>query len=84
MTGTVELHRRYTLTVKIGADSYQDLIRSLDDLSYMLDLHGEEPKESWNAASGSPVAGYSYEVGFDPDMDHDRYIAQIEARTGVG
>lgn len=84
MTEALELHRRHTLTVKIGGDTWSDLIRSLDDLSDILGEYDTAPERSWSGVSGGPTAGYTYDVGFDPDMDHDKYFALIKARTGVG
>lgn len=77
-------HRRYTVEIKIGADTWEDVKRSLDQIAF--DLHGREDG-AIDKTSGAPSAGYTVIGKQDPEMTHERYFADVEAwrakRNGV-
>jgi hypothetical protein len=74
------LHRRYTFTLKLGADSVADIDSALNSIQYdLVALTDKQPLESdYHAVSGSPTAGWTIDIQFDPDMTHERYFEMIE------
>lgn len=71
-------HRRYQMTMSIGADSMEELRRSLEQWCFEMERYGEIQERSYGGASGSPSAGYSYDIRFDPDMTPERYHEELK------
>lgn len=82
-----DLHRRFTLTLKLGADTLDDLYHTLRNLAVELDRKGEATFAEWQAAekrpysitSGGYGSGYHLQLAFDPTMDHETYVEALEA-----
>jgi hypothetical protein len=67
-------HRRWTMDLKIGADSEQELVRALEQIALDFDRGGLRSR----FASGGPASGWSGETSEDPEMTHDRYFEAVE------
>lgn len=80
MTAVPELHRRYTFTLKLGADSTRDIDSALNSIQYDLVVLTErrELNRNYHAISGGPSAGWSIDIQFDPEMTHDRYFELLD------
>jgi hypothetical protein len=74
-----EPKRKYQMTFKIGADSWDEILSSMDNFTLEMKMYHPNLDRNHNGVSGSPVAGYSYDVIVDPDMTHDKYFEQIDA-----
>ena len=70
--------RAYELTLTLGADTYEELVRALEGLALDLALYPSDAAHR-PMASGSPSAGYSATVTHDPEWTHERYHAEVEA-----
>ncbi len=72
-----DLHRRYTLTLKLGADTYAEIGVALGQIQFDLLTQvrdQEELEQDYNSVTGSPSAGWSIDIKFDPEMTHERYF----------
>lgn len=83
------IKRRYHLNLELGADSLPELVKGLKNLQFDLlrsceYMEGSEINDTYHAISGSPQSGYNLSLEFDPDMDHDKYIEQINAHIKNG
>lgn len=67
--------RRLELTLKLGADSWPDIVRTLEQIAFQLDGY---PENGWHSASGSPSEGYILDIEVHPDVTHDSYFEAIE------
>jgi hypothetical protein len=67
--------RAYTLSIEIGADTWDDVVRDLRELAGHVPDHGP----TCASVSGSPSGGHIVTVKHRPDMTHDRYMAELEA-----
>lgn len=76
-----ELHRRYQLTLKLGADTIDDLDGALNtvqfDVSVLIDK--QYLNRNYHSVSGGPTRDWTLDIAFDPDMTHDRHFEQIKA-----
>lgn len=70
--------RRYSMTLNLGADSMEDLIRALDQLAFDFARH-KELQQNYHMVSGGPDYGYSLDIAFDPEMTHERYVEAVNA-----
>lgn len=81
MATVPELHRRYQLTLKLGADSPDDLDGALNsiqfDVSVLIDK--QRLNRSYHSVSGGPTRDWTLDIAFDPDMTHERHFEQIKA-----
>lgn len=66
--------RAYTLSIEIGADTWNDVVRDLRELAGHVEDHGP----TCSSVSGSPSCGHVVTVTHRPDMTHDRYMAELE------
>ena len=66
--------RRWTMELKIGADSEDELIRALEQIALDFSMGGLRTL----FASGGCGSGWWGETKHDPEMDHERYFAAIE------
>jgi hypothetical protein len=69
--------RRYHMTLELGADDMEELIRAIDDFSLQLSLYRKELAEDYVSVSGGPHSGYSVRIDFDSEMTHERYHEAI-------
>lgn len=76
-----ELHRRYQLTLKLGADSVDDLDGALNsvqfDVSVLIDK--QYLNRSYHSVSGGPTRDWTLDIEFDPEMTHERHFEEIKA-----
>lgn len=66
-------HRAYQLTISIGGDTWEDVMRELEHFHLELESHGAE---CGLVAGGSSSSGYIHIV-HDPDMTHDRWCEAL-------
>lgn len=66
--------RAFEVTLKIGADSWKDVIDQVDHLGFVLEQSG--PKCS--SVSGGPSSNHSVEVVHNPEQTHDKYFSQLD------
>ena len=75
----IEPKRPYEMIMKIGADTLDDLARSLSNIEYdivcMIERGHSNPHIT---TSGSPSTGYSFSLVRTETADHDEYFKQIE------
>jgi len=67
--------RAFELTIKIGGDTWRDVLRDLLDTARHVEQHGPQ----CNSVSGGYSTNHIVDVRVDPDMTHDRYVDQLEA-----
>ncbi|MBF6368399.1 hypothetical protein IU433_12335 [Nocardia puris] len=67
--------RAYHAEITIGADTLTDLIYELEDLANRL----RDGYTSGDLLSGSPSSGAVARIAHNPDMTHDRYMADTLA-----
>lgn len=67
-------HRAYELEIKIGGDTWQDVLRHLHELQQHIPDHGEE----CNSVSGGSTSNHIVIVGRYPEMTHDRYVQELD------
>ena len=72
-------HRRYQLTLDIGADTYDELLRAIHTFADHMDMNYPALDYSTNGASGGVSTGYSYDVKVDNDMTHERWYEELQA-----
>lgn len=72
-------HRRYQLTLDIGADSYDELLYAIHAFADHMDMNYPALDHNTNGASGGVSTGYSYEVKVDTDMTHERWYEELQA-----
>jgi hypothetical protein len=74
-------HRRYTLTVNIGADTVDDLEDAIEALQLAIyERTREEPSEAkrvLDSQCGSPRYGWVVGLDVDPAVTHDSYFADL-------
>ena len=75
-------HRKVTMRFNIGADSYEEMLRSVEQWVYFMQREHPTLDQNHNGASGGPDAGYSYDIEIDPDMTHDRYFEELDVYLG--
>lgn len=66
-------HRAYELDIHIGGDSWEDVLRHLQDLAHHIPDHGLE----CNSTSGGYSANHTVHVAHRPEMNHDRYFDDL-------
>lgn len=66
--------RRFELTLGVSGDSWEDVVRAVEDLLPHIVAHG--PK--CDSVSGSPSSGHWVHVVEDPEQTHERYHQQLE------
>ena len=66
--------RRYTLTIEIGADTWDDVIHDLRHTARHVEDHGP----ACQSVMGGPSGGHIVTVLHNPEMTHDRYMAELE------
>lgn len=67
--------RCYELDIKIGGDSWADVLRHLDELSRHIPEHGQE----CNSVSGGYSGNHWVTCYHDLDMTHDKYFELLDA-----
>lgn len=67
--------RCYTLTIEIGADTWQDVVHDLLDLARHIPDHGP----ACSSVMGGPSGGHIVTVEHRPEQTHERYIEQLNA-----
>ena len=72
--------RRHTVKITLQADTWEDIEFLLQQIEY--DILTHQPGNI-RIASGSPTGGYSIEDELRPEMDHDRYIKELNAYLGI-
>lgn len=73
--------RRYELNLKLGADSWDYVLRALHqieiDLSRLAPIRTELGHD-YESVSGGPDYGTSIKIKFDADMTHEKYFEQLD------
>lgn len=67
--------RAFELTIKIGGDTWEDVIHNVRDLLPHIEEHGQ----SCNSVSGSPSCGHIVDIQLHPEMTHERYHEELQA-----
>lgn len=70
--------RRFTMTLEVGADTYEDLLTAVENMVLGLRLNHADLDHNHGMISGSPVAGYVCDIRVDPAMTHERYFELVE------
>lgn len=68
-------HRRFEVTITIGADDWTEVCRELDWLASHVAEHGVK----CDSVSGGPSSGHTVHVRHEPGMTHTRYFAELDA-----
>ncbi|WP_166345047.1 hypothetical protein [Phytoactinopolyspora limicola] len=68
--------RRLRLRLRLEADTLDEIERALTNIGIDLLSQGIETRE---VISGGYASGYDLSLGCDPDMDGDRYRAELDA-----
>lgn len=74
-------NRRFTVTLKVGGDTWADALLELERrvMDLRVDYHPEiGPAGTVNACSGGPSVGSSTVIAVDPEMTHERYFAEVQ------
>lgn len=72
-------HRRWRMDLRLQADTLADMMRELHHIGHRL-LEAEYRKEPQiRVTSGGHSTGFTLAVDEDPEMDHDRYAAALNA-----
>ena len=66
--------RCYDITVRVGADTWEDAARELERVALHVVDHGPE----CNQVSGGPDSGSWVHIDHNPEMTHDRYFEDVE------
>ena len=69
--------RRFTLTIKIGADEWGGLTSALRQIE--TDLSEDRDHTRTSICVGSPDVGYTVEGDEDPTVTHASYFEAVEA-----
>lgn len=67
-------HRRFSLSVSIEADEWEDILRRLDEL--MTRVHECQPP--WHSVSGGPSESHIIEAVERPNVTHDSYFRELQ------
>jgi hypothetical protein len=70
--------RSHVVTIKIGADTWDDILTALRTILTDQELNGPYP----TVASGGSSFGYVWEHDHDPGITHDSYFEAIEKERG--
>lgn len=73
-TVTEPPHRRLQLKLSMGADTLDDLCAALYQLTDFLAIEDDETRE---VTSGGYTSGHHFTLTCDPDMDGDRFRAEL-------
>ena len=68
--------RRYTLEIKLGADTWDDLMLDLKGMAYY--LHRYEDLEKAHCVMGGASSGFTVNLVQDKEMTHDRYFELVD------
>ena len=77
-------HRRYEMEFRIGADTYKELLGSLDQWVGQMEREHPDLEENWHGVSGGYGSGYSFDIAFDSEMDHETWYAQLREYLDKG
>lgn len=66
--------RAFVFTLKLGADTREELVRALDQISYQI-----AADQMTTGVSGGVGSGYTYELLHDPEQTHEKYFAELHA-----
>lgn len=72
-------HRKYQLTLIVGADDYDELLLEVDRWADMMYREYPNLDYNFNGVRGGPDSGATYDIVVDPEMTHDRYFEQVNA-----
>lgn len=64
--------RRYVMTLKLGADSIEELCSALQLIAF--DIDAENVRQS---VSGGCGAGWNYDIAENEEMAHDKYVEAL-------
>ncbi|MBI5217958.1 MAG: hypothetical protein HY958_03405 [Bacteroidia bacterium] len=69
-------HRKFEMSVHIGADSKQEIINALN---FMASDIKEDSRNSRDIITGNGIrSGWSLKLDFYPDQEHEKYIKEID------
>lgn len=75
-----EAPKRYVeLKFTIGADSYKELLRGIENFVTFMYIEHPDLDHNHNGVTGGPDYGYDYDFTFNPGMTHERYIEEVNA-----
>lgn len=76
---TTRPHRAFELEIRIGGDTWEDVIHHVRDLLPHIEDHGT----ACNSVSGSPSAYHSVNIVHRPEMTHERFIEELDAHVAA-
>ncbi len=68
-------HRAFEITIRVGADTWEDAIAELLRMAYHIEEHGP----NCNSVSGGYSTNHTVTILQNPQMTHDRYFEQLGA-----
>lgn len=71
---TARPHRRFTLEIRITADTLADVSHELDFLAGHIPEHGA----ACDSVKGGPTSGHIVTIKEDPEMTPEKYFASLE------
>lgn len=66
--------RMYTLSVKIGADNWNEVLRNLEEVLHLVDERGA----TVDSVLGGPSGNWIVVGGYNPGQTHDKYFEDIK------
>lgn len=66
--------RAFELNIKIGGDTWEDVLRNLRELASHVEDHGS----NCNSVSGGYSSHHIVDVRIRPDLTHDQYSVELE------
>lgn len=72
--------RSHVVTLKIGADTWEDIMTALQAVMHDQGTDGPFP----TTISGGSTFGYVWEYDHDPDITHDSYFQAVEQERNRG
>lgn len=71
--------RRYEMVFTIGADGYQEMLSAMQNFIRFMEREYTGLAQNHHGVSGGPDSGYSYDITFNPEMNHERYFEELNA-----
>jgi hypothetical protein len=71
--------RKYELEIRMGADSYEDMLNDLIDWAQTMKIESPGIDYSTDGVSAGYHSSHSYKIAVTPDMTHERYFEELDA-----
>ncbi len=70
-----KFNRRHEVAIRIGGDTWDDIIRSIEAILFSAETEGP----GRNSVSGGPGAGWVFVDEVNPSVTHDSYFEEVDA-----